>query len=238
MKKIDDLNISKLSDKKDESYIASGVPEIDELLGGGFARGRITELSGKEGVGKTHLAIMLMANMSDKQKVLYVDAEFALNKARVASLGAKPTHIAYIADSRLERICEALVANVGKYDVIILDSLASLTPLAVANAEIGERSIGLFSLLIKHWVLKFRPALANSKTAFVALNQFRPAIGMYAIEQTPGGMSWAHSCDVRVKLSTNSAAKLPDGSGHWVACTIKKNRLGATGGQTKFKLLY
>lgn len=234
------LIIGRLSDKRDESFLLSGVSEFDELTGG-FARGRITELWGTAGVGKTHLATKLMANLSNGNKVLYIDSEFALNKARVASLGADPKNIAYVADSRLEKVCELLVANVDKFDVIILDSLAFLTPMTVANAEIGERSIGLFALLIKHWVLKFRPALASSKTAFIALNQYRPPIGLYAVESPPGGMSWQHACDVRIKLTTTSSDKIKEGTtqvGHWVHATIKKNKMGAVGLETKFKLIY
>ena len=235
-----DPTITKLDKKADEQFIKSGTP-LDDLIGGGFPRGRITELSGKEGVGKTHLATMLMANLSQDNKVLFVDTEYSLNKARVAQLGADPKNIAYLADSRLEAVCEALIANVGKYDVIILDSLAMLTPLAVANAEVGERSIGLFSLLLKHWIVKFRPLLSTSKTAFVALNQYRPPIGLYVVEQSPGGMAWAHSCDVRIKLTTNSSDKLMDGKtqvGHTVHATLKKSKLSPPQTQTKIKILY
>lgn len=239
-KKKQDSLIGTLEDKKEEEFIKSGIVEVDELLGG-FPRGRITELWGSEGVGKTHLATLLMANLSQEHKVLYVDSEFALNKDRVRSLGADPKNIAYLANSGLETVCEALVANVGKYDVIILDSLAQLTPMAVANAEVGERSIGLFSLLLKHWVLKFRPLLAESKTAFIALNQYRPPIGLYATEQPPGGKAWMHACDIRVKLTTNSADKIAkDGKpyGHHVNLEVKKNRLGQPGMKAKVKVIY
>jgi RecA/RadA recombinase len=186
---------------------------------------------------------MLMANMSKDQKVLYVDTEYALNKARVASLGANPVNIQYLADSRLERVCEALVEAVrsNQYDVIILDSLAMLTPLTVENAEVGERSIGLFALLIKHWVVKFRPLLSVSKTAFVAINQFRPAIGMYVVEEAPGGKAWAHAVDVRIRLATNVADKLMDGKvqvGHSVTATVKKNKLAPPHTTTKIKVIY
>lgn len=240
MAKVQEPIISKLSDKADEQFIPTGTP-LDELIGGGVARGRITELWGKEGVGKTQLSTLLMANMSKDQKILFVDTEFSLNKDRVAALGADPKNIDYIADSRLERVCELLVDSVGKYDVIILDSLAFLTPLTVENAEVGERSIGLFSLLLKHWVLKFRPRLGQSKTAFVALNQFRPAIGLYVVAEPPGGKAWHHACDVRVLLTTNSTDKIMDGKvqiGHWVKCEVKKNKLAPPKTTTKVKIIY
>lgn len=241
VKKIEEPSIGLLSSKSDESYLSTGIEELDTLLGGGLGRGRIVEIWGSPGVGKTHLASMIVANTSKQYKVLYVDTEFALNKARVAELGAETKNIAYLADSRLERVCEALVTAVGKYDLIILDSLAQLTPMAVANAEIGERSIGLFALLIKHWVLKLRPLLATSNTAFLVLNQFRPPIGLYATEQPPGGLAFQHACDVRIKLTKNSADKIVTGGelvGHWMHLEIKKNRLGPPGKTTKLKINY
>jgi recombination protein RecA len=242
MTKKNEPSIAKLSDKADESFIKSGT-ELDDLIGGGFPRGRISELWGKEGVGKTQLATILMANLSQDQKVLYVDTEYSLNKARVASLGVNPSNVQYLADSRLERVCEALIEAVtsNKYDVIILDSLAMLTPLSVETAEVGERSIGLFALLLKHWVVKFRPLLSTSKTAFVALNQYRPPIGMFAVEQAPGGQAWAHSCDVRIKLTTNSADKIIKDKqqiGHYVNCEVKKNKLAPPFVTTKIKIIY
>lgn len=241
-KKSEEPVIGKLSDKAEERFVESGT-ELDAIIGGGFPRGRITELWGREGVGKTYLATILMANMSKDYKVLFVDTEYSLNKARVAALGADPSNIQYLADSRLERVCEALLEAVrsNQYDCIILDSLAMLTPLSVENAEVGERSIGLFALLLKHWVVKFRPLLSVSKTAFVALNQYRPPIGMYAIEQPPGGMAWMHSCDIRVKLSTNAADKIMDGkvqTGHKVTCTVKKNKLAPPHQTCKIKVTY
>lgn len=232
--------ISKLSNKADEDFIPSGT-ELDKLMGGGFPRGRITELWGKEGVGKTHVATLLMANISKDKKVLFVDTEYSLNKHHVEALGADSNNIEYIADSRLERVCELLVDAVGKYDVIILDSLAMLTPLTVENQEVGERSIGLFALLLKHWVVKFRPALSASRTAFIALNQFRPNVGMYAVIEPPGGKAWAHAVDIRIYMTTASADKIKEGKkqiGHWVHCAVKKNKLAAPGTEVKVKIIY
>lgn len=240
--KPDELVINKLSDKQDEKFIKSGIPEIDELIGGGFARGRITELSGSEGVGKTHLASVLMANLSKKHKVLFIDAEFSLNKARVAALGANPANIAYIADSRLENVCEALINAVGLYDVIVLDSLASLIPMTIENQEVGESSnIGLYARLIKQWVMKFRPRLGRSETAVIVINQMRKPIGLYARIDLPGGMAWAHSCDVRLRLSTNSADKVMDGkaqTGHWTNVEVTKSKVSKPFQKTRFLVSY
>jgi recombination protein RecA len=233
--------ISKLSDKKDEEFIPTGITEVDEIIGGGVHRGRITEVWGQEGVGKTNFVTQMLANVSKDHKVLYVDTEFALNKDHVRALGADPDNIGYIADSRLERVAEMLIEAVGKYDLIILDSLAYLTPLTVDTNTVGENSIGLFARLIKHWVVKFRPRLGVSNTAFVAINQYRAPIGLYVKAEPPGGKSWLHAVDVRLHLTSNSADKITVGGqvvGHWVHCKVVKSKVSTPHVETKYKLTY
>lgn len=240
MKKNDEIEITSLDKKRDEKFILSGIPELDALVGG-FARGRITEIWGSEGVGKTHLVTTLMANISKDHKVLFVDTEFALNKERVAGLGVKLSNVDYVADAQLERVCEALIANVGKYDVIILDSLAYLTPLTVDTNEVGETSIGLFARLLKHWIVKFRPRLGMSKTAFIAVNQFRAPIGLYAKAEPPGGKTWHHAVDTRLYLTSNAGDKIvKEGvrTGHWLHIEVKKNKTGQPFVTTKLKVVY
>jgi len=237
MKKAEEEAIGMLSDKLDESFIPSGISELDELIGGGFARGRITEIYGNEGIGKTWLVSKLMANLSKDQTVLFVDAEFSLNKARVTALGADVKNIGYVADSRLENVSELLTRAVGQFDVIILDSIASLIPTTIENQEVGESAnIGLYARLIKQWVMKFRPRLGKSKTAFIAINQMRKPIGLYATIETPGGKAWHHTCDVRIKLHANSADKKE--SGHYVHAEVTKSKLSQPFKTTKFFLEY
>lgn len=240
-KKTQAPTVTTLSDKEDEKFIPTGIKELDEVLGGGIYRGRITELWGSEGIGKTHIVTKIMANLSKDQKVLYIDTEFALNRQRVEELGADPKNIKYVADSHLEAVCELLVQEVGNYDVIILDSLAYLTPLTVDTNEVGETSIGLFARLVKHWIVKFRPRLGRSTTAFVAINQFRAPIGLYAKAEPPGGKTWHHAVDVRLYLSSNSGDKIMQGTtrvGHWVNVEVKKSKVGRPFQTTKFKILY
>lgn len=237
----DEPKVTTLEDKRDEQFIPTGIPELDELIGGGVCRGRITEVWGSEGTGKTNLATRILANISKDHKVLYADTEFALNKDRVKALGAIPKNISYVADSRLERVAELLIDAVGKYDLIILDSLAYLTPTTVDTAEVGENAIGLFARQIKHWVVKFRPRLGVSDTAMVVINQYRKPFGLYAKAESPGGTSFAHAVDVRLYLSTNSADKIiKEGVtvGHWVNVEVKKSKVSQPFLKTKYKLEY
>lgn len=240
-KDVDEPAITTLEAKLDETFIPTGIKEVDELVGGGVYRGRITEVWGQEGVGKTNLVTRMLANVSKEYKVLYVDTEFALNKDRVRALGADPLNISYVADARLERVAELLIAAVGKYDLIILDSLAYLTPMTMEENEVGSNSIGIFARLLKHWIIKFRPRLGVSKTAFVAINQYRKPIGLYAKAEPPGGTSWNHAVDVRLLLSKNESDSIVVGkvrTGHWVNVEVKKSKVSNPYVKTRYKLEY
>lgn len=238
--KSEDPVVKSLDDKQEESFILTGITELDEFIGG-IPRGRVTELWGQEGVGKSHLITMIMAGVAKDKKILLVDAEFSFNKQRALDMGVNLKNVDYIADARLERVCELLVASVGKYDLIILDSLAYLTPLTVDTNEIGEVNIGLFARLIKHWVVKFRPRLGISQTAFIAINQYRAPIGMYIKSEPPGGKSWGHAVDLRLYLSVKSSDKIMKGAtrvGHWLSLEIRKNKLGTPYRTTKIRIDY
>ena len=242
MKKAEVSLITKLSQKQDEAFIPTGIEQLDAIMGGGFPRGRITEVSGSEGVGKTYLVTKLMATMSKDQKILFCDAEFSLNKDRVTALGANPDNIDYVADSRLEEVTEQIMNNIGKYDVIILDSIASLIPLTIESQQVGESSnIGLFARLIKQFVMKMRPQLGRSQTALIVINQMRTPIGMYVKIELPGGCAWSHVCDIRLRLSANSGDKIESKGvriGHIVHAETTKNKLAQPFVKTSFRLLY
>lgn len=236
----DEPMVQNLSEKHSEAFLASGIAEIDELVGG-LPIGRITELWGSEGVGKTHLVAKMMAHVSQDKKVLLVDTEFAFNRARAEKFDVNMKNVDYLADARLERVCELLISSIGKYDLIILDSLAYLTPLTVENAEIGETAIGLFARLLKHWVTKFRPKLGRSKTTIVVVNQYRAAIGMFAKIEPPGGKAWAHAVDVRLYLTTNTSDRIISGGeqvGHWLNVEVKKSKVSQPFAKTKVRIDY
>lgn len=232
--------ISKLSTKKEESFIKTGFDNLDDLMGGGIPRSRITEFWGADGCGKSHLATLIMAN-NPKLKILLVDAEFSFNAKRAEQLGVDLKNVDYVADAHLEQVCELMINAVGKYDLIILDSLAYLTPLTILSEEVGENTIGIFARLIKHFIVKFRPRLGASQTAFIAINQFRAPIGTYVRPESPGGKSWQHAIDLKLFLTSNSADKIMQGTtriGHTLHVESRKNRLSRPFQKTKLKIMY
>lgn len=236
-----DPTIISLNDKIEELFIPTGIKELDSIIGGGVYRGRITEIWGQEAVGKTNLVTRILANLSKDQKVLFCDSEFALNKERVKALGADPSNISYLADARLERVAETMLAAIGKFDVIILDSIASLTPMSIEENEVGTNFVGIFARLIKGWALKFRPRLGVSKTAMIVINQYRSPVGMYAKAEPPGGRQWHHAVDVRIRLTTNSSDKIMKGServGHYVHAEVLKSKVSQPYQKSKYELRY
>lgn len=232
-------SIAKLSTKSDEQFISFGIPELDKLTGG-IPRGRITEIWGAEKIGKTHTLGMVMAANTELD-ILFVDAEFALNRSRMASFGANTEKVDFIQDARLERVSELILASVGKYDIIMLDSLSFLTPATVDAAEVGENAIGLFSRLIKHFAIKLRPRLGVSKTAVVVVNQYRKPFGLYAKAEPVGGTAWHHAVDLRIQLTANSNDKIMQGTtriGHWVNAEAVKSKVSQPYQKAKYKLIY
>jgi len=162
-KKVSETEAQTMASIPSEGYISTGVPELDELLGGGFPTHRITQIYGMPGVGKGYLLTMTMAQ--NKYRVLYVDAEFAVNGERTKAAGVDLSKVDYLASSQLEEVAEHILNNLTRYDLIIIDSLAALTPMTIAQNEVGTNSIGLVARQIGHFIAKLRPKLYESKTA-------------------------------------------------------------------------
>lgn len=196
VKKTDNsTKVGTLNDIPVESFLSTGVPELDEMLGGGFPRKRITQIWGNPGVGKSYILGRCMAEL--KGRALYVDAEFALNKQRLADMGVDLGKVDYLANSQLEEVAEHVVANIDKYDLVIIDTIAKLTPMTVAANEVGTSAIGLAARQISHFEAKLRPKLYASKAAVVCVNQVRANFGMGPIStQAFGGWAWGHTIDL------------------------------------------
>lgn len=223
-----------LSELRKVEYLSSGVEEVDKMLGGGFARGRITEAWGNPGVGKSYLLSRTMAALTDKQKALYIDSEFSLYGPRLEQVGVDMKKVDIVQDGRLEKVTEHVIEQVGKYDLIIIDSLAKFIPMNVSSQEVGENSIGLFARQVKHFEAKLKPKLARSKTALVVINQARAGMGMYQPSKPQGGFAWEHAIDLRLKLSKGDKYT----GGHWVEVEVQKSRLTPPLIHTKFKIDY
>lgn len=239
-----DVAIQTMAELKEEVFISSGIPELDELVGG-FARGRVTEMWGNPGIGKSHVIAKALAGLSSKQTALYIDAEYSAVKKRMLELGVNLKRVDLVQDARLEMVADLVVDKVGSYDLIVIDSLAALVPMTVLDAETGSNAIGLFARQVKHFIAKLKPKLAVSNTALVVINQARAGIGVMAPQEPQGGYAWKHGIDIRLKLSLPKASKLErtrnkvrEVYGHKVQVTIQKSRLTPPALTTTFNLIY
>lgn len=194
--------------------------------------------------GKSHLLAKCMATLDGK--VLYIDSEFALNKDRLKALGVDLDKVHYLANSQLEKVTEHILEHLNEYDLIIIDTLAKLTPMTIEENEVGANAIGLFARQVSHFEAKLRPKLYASETAIVAISQARANFGMGMVETKPSStFAWKHTIDLSLKLSKGANNKLYKQSegvrrevGHIVTVKLEKNKMGPPGQVATFELFY
>lgn len=236
------LQLQKLRDVPAEEFISTGIPEVDELLGGGFPRRRITQVWGIPGSGKSYLLAKCLANLDGK--ALYVDAEFALNRDRLAKMGVNIDAFDYMPSAQLEEVATFILDNINDYDLIIIDTLAKLTPMTVSDNDMSTPPIAISARMIGQFEAKLRPKLFMSRAAVVGINQARANMGYGQAESKPaGGWSWAHTIDVSLKLARTSyiykqvqGEKV--GAGQITSVKVDKSRVSAPATEVKFKILY
>lgn len=243
-KKAEEPVVGTLADLPEEGTVSTGIEEVDELLNGGFPRRRITQVYGMPGVGKGFLMAKAMAK--NEHRVLYIDAEFALNKSLLESSGIDMAKVDHIANSQLEYVADYIVDNIGKYDLVIIDSLAALTPMTILQDEIGSSTVALAARRIGHFIAKLRPALYTSEAAVVGINQVRANMGMGHVEtKVAGGFAWSHAIDLSLKLYKGASSSVVKQKnlisrtiGHMCTVKIEKSRSNNTGKETKFLVEY
>lgn len=233
------FSIKSLADYGDIEFVTSGIKEIDEITQ--FPRGRIIEIFGLQGVGKSELVQMCLTNMSKEGKVLYIDAENALNPSRLLAKGGVAKNIIISDMCILEDVAKLTVDSVNKYDVIVVDSVATLVTKAEAEGETGDQFVGLKARLMGQWMRKLIGPLGKSKCAIVFINQIREGMSMFTPTFKPGGKALPYASSLSLHLSANKSDRIvKDGVavGHWVNVELTKSRVCAPYQKTRFKLMY
>lgn len=226
-------------------WISTGIPEFDELTQ--IPRGRITQIQGPYGVGKTTLCLNMIKGLRTK-KVLYIDSEASLNPHLLVDLELNPKNFhLYNESAYFEDIAEQIrmAARSGKYDLVIFDSLASVTTKSEAEGEFTAKNIGQKAFLMHKLLHLTQMDFKNTNTAFVVINQEREMIGTYVpTKYTPGGNAVPYASSLIIALKTIKSWRFPQKPrnglylGHEVEATIIKSKVNQPWRSKRFKLYY